>query len=63
MALLGDVDPRPSYLIAGATHPKVQRNDGEAYRDMLVRRSRRARRRAGMVTFDDTYRDLPALTG
>ena len=50
MALLGDVRPRPSYLVAGATHPKVRRNDGEAYRDMLMRRSRRtARGRHGVV--------------
>ncbi len=61
MALLGDVRPRPSYLIAGATHPNVRRNDGEAYRDMLIRRSRRPGA-AGLVSFDDSYRDLPALT-
>jgi glycosyltransferase involved in cell wall biosynthesis len=61
MGLLDDVRPRPSYLIAGATHPNVRRDDGEAYREMLVRRSRRSAA-ADVVSFDDSYRDLPALT-
>ena len=61
MAMLADVRPLPSYLIAGATHPKVLATDGEAYREMLQRRcwSTRAVR---SVTFDESYRDLPALT-
>lgn len=61
MAMLADVRPRPSYLIAGATHPKVLATDGEAYREMLHRRcwSTRAVR---SVTFDQSYHDLPALT-
>ena len=47
MAMLADVRPRPSYLVAGATHPKVLATDGEAYREMLQRRcwSTRAVRR------------------
>jgi glycosyltransferase involved in cell wall biosynthesis len=56
---LGDVDPRPEYVVAGATHPKVRERHGEAYREMLVDRA------AGSivdVTFDDTYRDLMSLT-
>jgi polysaccharide biosynthesis protein PslF len=61
LALLADVRPRPSYLVAGATHPKVQAHDGEAYREMLMRRCWRSG--AGrLVSFDDSYRDLPALT-
>jgi glycosyltransferase involved in cell wall biosynthesis len=61
MAMLADVRPLPSYLVAGATHPKVLATDGEAYREMLQRRcwSTRAVR---SVTFDESYRDLPALT-
>ena len=39
MALLEDVDPRPEYLVAGATHPKVREHSGEAYREMLVARA------------------------
>jgi polysaccharide biosynthesis protein PslF len=61
MAMLADVRPLPSYLVAGATHPKVLASDGEAYREMLQRRcwSTRAVR---SVTFDESYRDLAALT-
>jgi glycosyltransferase involved in cell wall biosynthesis len=61
MALLADVRPLPSYVVAGTTHPKVLAKDGEAYREMLKRRcwSSRAVR---SVSFDASYRDLPALT-
>ena len=61
MALLADVRPRPSYLVAGTTHPKVHAKDGEAYRDMLIGRCRRTAT-SQSVSFDDSYRDLPALT-
>ena len=61
MELLADVRPRPSYLIAGTTHPKVRATDGEAYREMLIRRCWRSGA-ARSVSFDDSYRDLPALT-
>jgi glycosyltransferase involved in cell wall biosynthesis len=61
MAMLADVRPRPSYLVAGATHPKVRARHGEAYREMLVERAWR-NGAARVVSFDDSYRDLPALT-
>lgn len=61
MALLQDLRPRPRYLIAGRTHPKVAALEGERYRDMLIRRSW-ARGVAAAVTFDDSYRDVPSLT-
>jgi polysaccharide biosynthesis protein PslF len=61
MALLDDVRPRPSYLVAGATHPKVLAADGDAYREMLMRRCRWTGA-SRTVSFDDSYRDLPALT-
>jgi glycosyltransferase involved in cell wall biosynthesis len=61
MALLADVRPRPSYLIAGTTHPKVLANEGEAYRGMLVTRGWR-NGACRSVEFDDSYRGLPALT-
>ena len=61
MALLADVHPRPTYLIAGTTHPKVLAYEGEAYREMLVRRSWR-NGACRSVEFDDSYRGLPALT-
>jgi glycosyltransferase involved in cell wall biosynthesis len=61
MAQLKDVRPRPRYLIAGRTHPKVAALEGERYRDMLIRRSW-ATGVAASVTFDDSYRDVPSLT-
>ena len=61
MALLDDVHPRPSYLVAGTTHPKVLANEGEAYREMLLTRSWN-NGACRSVSFDDSYRGLPALT-
>jgi polysaccharide biosynthesis protein PslF len=58
---LDDLDPAPTYTIAGATHPKVRERTGEAYREMLVERTGRVGARS-QITFDDTYRDLEALT-
>jgi glycosyltransferase involved in cell wall biosynthesis len=60
-AELDDLDPAPTYLIAGATHPKVREQSGESYREMLVARAARTRA-ASRITFDDSYRDLEALT-
>lgn len=57
---LCDLDPRPEYVIAGATHPKVRARSGEAYREMLI--ARIAARSVGHVVFDDAYRDLTSLT-
>jgi polysaccharide biosynthesis protein PslF len=62
MALMSDIRPRPTYVVAGATHPKVLARDGEAYRRMLVSRCWSAGV-APWVSFDDTYRDLETLTG
>src|SRR5690606_9587927 len=61
-AQLSDLRPAPSYLIAGATHPKVREHSGEAYRSMLVRRARLSGS-GSQIVFDDAYRDLPSLTG
>lgn len=58
---LGDVLPRPEYVIAGATHPKVRERDGESYREMLVARAA-ASSASIPVIFDDRYRDLGSLT-
>ena len=60
LAMLRDVLPRPHYVIAGDTHPKVAALDGEAYREMLAARA------AGLgladrVHFEPGYRSLPAL--
>ena len=61
VAGLADVRPRPTYLVAGATHPKVLAHSGEAYRQMLITRAWSSGA-SPFVTFDDTYRDLAALT-
>ncbi len=61
VATLGDLRPQPTYLIAGTTHPKVREHAGEAYREMLIERAARDGVES-MVSFDDTYRDVPALT-
>lgn len=58
---LSDRDPRPEYVVAGATHPKVRERHGEAYREMLVERAAASTAPAD-VSFDDTYRDLASLT-
>jgi glycosyltransferase involved in cell wall biosynthesis len=60
MGMLGDLDPAPHYLVAGATHPKVLERSGEEYRTMLERRAAGSSAGAA-VSFDPTYRDLPSL--
>jgi polysaccharide biosynthesis protein PslF len=60
-AELSDIEPAPTYVIAGATHPKVREHAGEAYREMLVERAERSGSGAS-VSFDDSYRDLESLT-
>jgi glycosyltransferase involved in cell wall biosynthesis len=60
LASLSEVRPRPCYVVAGATHPKVQATCGEAYRMMLMKRCWRSGA-CRSVSFDDSDRDLPAL--
>ena len=60
MVDLKDLQPRPRYVVAGRTHPKVLSSEGEAYRDMLVARTW-AKGVAPSVIFDATYRDLASL--
>jgi glycosyltransferase involved in cell wall biosynthesis len=60
LAQLSDLRPRPDYLVAGATHPKVLASSGEAYRAMLTRRAWTSGS-APRISFDDTYRDLTSL--
>jgi glycosyltransferase involved in cell wall biosynthesis len=61
VASLTDLRPRPNYLIAGATHPKVLARSGESYRQMLTTRAWSSGA-APFVTFDAVYRDLAGLT-
>ena len=60
-ALLDDLDPAPTYVIAGATHPKVREQTGEAYRELLIDRAQRSGS-GSRISFDDSYRDLASLT-
>ncbi len=60
LAELGDLHPRPQFIVAGRTHPKVVAESGEAYREMLKRRAS-DQRVSGQVVFDSAYRDLPSL--
>ncbi|HMG44365.1 MAG TPA: glycosyltransferase [Acidimicrobiales bacterium] len=61
MGDLQDLQPRPRYVVAGRTHPKVLAFEGDVYRDMLVERTW-ARRLAASVKFDASYRDVRSLT-
>ena len=60
MALLTDLRPRPRYLVAGQTHPKVVLREGESYRAALADRVRRLGL-ATTVTFEGNYRNATAL--
>jgi glycosyltransferase involved in cell wall biosynthesis len=61
VASLSDLQPRPSYVVAGATHPKVAAETGESYREMLIRRAWSSGA-SPFVTFDGEYRDFASLT-
>ena len=61
MADLQDLRPRPRYVVAGRTHPKVLAYEGDVYRDMLVERTWN-RQVASSVAFDASYRDVGSLT-
>jgi len=61
MAELQDLQPRPRYVVAGRTHPKVVAFEGEAYRKMLLKRTW-SNQVAASVTFDAAYRDVRSLT-
>ena len=56
LALLGDLDVVPRYLVVGKTHPNVVENDGEAYRDGLKARAEELGV-AHLVEFQDGYSD------
>lgn len=57
---LGDLDPSPRYLIAGATHPHIKENDGESYRESLIALTHDLGLN-GVVEFDDRYLDKTTL--
>jgi glycosyltransferase involved in cell wall biosynthesis len=60
MAMLRDLQPRPRYVVAGQTHPKVLLDEGEAYRDRLREQVQQAEL-GSWITFDGYYRTTSAL--
>src|SRR6202042_2020277 len=60
MAMLRDLAPRPRYMVAGQTHPKVLLHEGDVYRDRLREQVRRADL-GSWITFDGHYRNTSAL--
>ncbi|HEX9337896.1 MAG TPA: glycosyltransferase, partial [Pseudonocardiaceae bacterium] len=60
MALLDDVLPRPHYIVAGRTHPKVLARQGEQYRRRLESRAC-ALGVHDRVRFDARYLDAGSL--
>jgi glycosyltransferase involved in cell wall biosynthesis len=61
LALLGDLDPRPVYTVAGRTHPKVLEQFGDVYRDSLKTLAAEVGV-AGHVRWADVYLDQDALS-
>jgi polysaccharide biosynthesis protein PslF len=60
MLRLQDLRPRPRYVIAGQTHPKVLLHEGETYRASLRQLIER-HSLSDSVILDRRYRDAPAL--
>jgi polysaccharide biosynthesis protein PslF len=60
LARLRAMDPRPLYVVAGQTHPRVLARDGEHYRDSLRRQATLAGV-ADMLQFRPGYLDAAAL--
>ena len=58
LALVDDLRPKPVYVVAANTHPKVQECEGDVYRDTLVQR---AKNRRVDVVFDSEYLSLASL--
>lgn len=61
MRTLQDLPLRPRYLVAGRTHPKVLAAHGESYRHDRIQQAERYGI-SSSVDFDDSYRDVAALT-
>ncbi|HEX5996569.1 MAG TPA: glycosyltransferase, partial [Jiangellales bacterium] len=58
---LQGLSPLPCYVVAGQTHPRVRKQQGEAYRDKLRQRAVDAGV-ADMLRFEESYLDDAALT-
>ncbi|MFF5215769.1 glycosyltransferase [Micromonospora sp. NPDC000442] len=62
LARLQDLDPTPTYTVAGRTHPKVAEHQGEAYRSGLHRLGAQLGV-AHAVDYQDVYHDQRTLAG
>jgi glycosyltransferase involved in cell wall biosynthesis len=62
LAQLQDLDPTPTYTVAGKTHPKVLERRGEAYRAGLHSLGAQLGISTG-VHYDPVYRDERSLSG
>ncbi|SIN31991.1 glycosyltransferase [Micromonospora cremea] len=60
LARLQDLEPTPTYTVAGRTHPKVIEHQGETYRSGLHRLGAQLGI-AHAVDYQDVYHDLEAL--
>jgi glycosyltransferase involved in cell wall biosynthesis len=60
MAMLDDLNPAPLYKIVGKTHPKVVANEGEHYRESLVKQVQE-KGLQDRVEFDARYLTIPEL--
>jgi polysaccharide biosynthesis protein PslF len=61
LARLQDMDPAPTYTVAGRTHPKVLEQHGDAYRDSLQKLATELGV-ADAVTWADVYLDETSLS-
>ena len=60
LAMLGDLTPKPRYIVAGQTHPKVKAREGEKYRNFLKERAA-SNGVMNDLQFIDTYLESAAL--
>jgi glycosyltransferase involved in cell wall biosynthesis len=60
MSMLADLNPAPLYKIVGKTHPKVVANEGERYRESLVKQVQE-KGLQDRVEFDARYLTIPEL--
>lgn len=60
LATLQDLTPRPVYVVAGQTHPRVREREGEAYRNRLAARASALGIETDVV-FEDGYLDTARL--